>query len=268
MRKIGSLTIIGIAIVVIVGVIFYYEEIREVKVEIPKTNVVVAKKDIPENTVITEDMITVDKRYTKDLLKQKGNITSHIEKVLGKRTRVPLYKNETIKLDRLLNNEPYMNDDYGKKQIEIALYPIDKALNIKKGSFIDIWLEPTEAGIAKAQEQEATTNVPEDEKIKVRKLFEKLQVVTVDNGNFEDIDEKVVKANEKTDEEGVNVPVVITVELYDEDIEKILSIDDTLYNFRVTLYSENKHYKILGDVLERTKKEIEKRNEVKEEPTN
>jgi len=265
LKKISTLTIVAIAIIIIVGVIYYYEEIREVKVEIPRTNVVVATKYIPANTVIEEGMITIEQRYTQDLLKQKDNLTSSIEKVLGKRTRVPLYKNEEIVLDRLIENKPYMNDDYEKKQIEIALYSTDKALNIKEGSFIDIWLEPTSEGLKRQDELDATTNVPEEEKIKPRKILEKVQIATVDNANLEELIKDDLKQNKKTSsnydkESEKNAPTYISIELNDEDIEKIMGVDDRYYQFRITLYSENKEYKVLGEIIE-TKKEVGEQNE-------
>lgn len=261
MKKISTLTVVAIAIIIIVGIIYYYEEIREIKVEIPKTNVVVATKYIPANTVIEEDMITIEKRYTQDLLKQKDNLTSSIDKVLGKRTRVSLYKNEEIVLDRLIENKPYMNADYDKKQIEIALYSTDKALNIKEGCFVDIWLEPTSEGFKRQDELEATTNVPEEKKIKPRKLLEKVQIATVDNSNLVELieaenskkDKKLSSNDDKESEK--NAPTYISIELNDEDIKKIMSVDDRYYQFRVTLYSENKEYKVLGEIIE-GKKEV------------
>lgn len=272
MKRTSILTVIAISILIIVGVVYYYEEIREVKVEIPKTNVVVATKDIPANTVIEEDMITIEQRYTEDLIKQKDILTSHIEKILGKRTRVPLYKNEEIVLNRLIENKPYMNDDYSKRQIEIALYSTDKALNIKEGSFIDVWLEPTKEGLKKQEELNATTNVPEEQKIKTKKILEKIQIATVDNPNLEEITEKTRQEQSKQSQKVSssrdndpkrNAPAYISVELSDENIAKILDVDDRYYQFRITLYSENKEYELVGELIE--KKEAENKEEDNED---
>lgn len=238
MKKASKLTILAVAIIMIVGVVYYYEEIREVKVEIPTTPIVVVKKDIPENTVITKDMVSIEDRYTNDLLKEKDIITSYLDKVVGKRTRVPLYRNETVKLNRLLDNEPYMNsDNLDKKQVAFKIIDTDKALDIESGDYIDVWLEATEDGIVANEVS--------------KKLFEKLQIVSVDNDSHINI-EKNKSTGDKNEKESL-IPIYITVELVDTDIEMLLNIDESLFTYRISYYGDDKFYKVVEEVLENQK---------------
>jgi len=234
LKKVSSLTIIAIAIILIIGVIYYYEEMKEVKVDIATTPVVVVKDDIPENTVITEDMVSIDKRHTNDLLKEQDLITSQLDKVVGKRTRVPLYANETVKLNRILDNEPYMSsDNLNKKQVAFKIVDTDKALDIKKGDYIDIWLEPSKDGIEVSEVS--------------KKLFEKLQIVQLDNDSHNNLG----KSMEKNGETESVTPTYITIELVDTDIEMLLNIDEVLFALRISYYGDDKFYKVVGEVIER-----------------
>ena len=64
--------IVAVALVIIAMVVFYFQNIKQYKADVPVSKILVAKQTIPENTVITEEMIMEDTRYTQDLLKQKA----------------------------------------------------------------------------------------------------------------------------------------------------------------------------------------------------
>jgi Flp pilus assembly protein CpaB len=147
LKKISNKLIIAIALILITGIIFYFQNIKEYEAEVPMASVIVAVKDIPEDTLITKDMVQIEKRYSEDILKQQDYLTSTVEKVVGKRTVTPIYKNEEINQNRLIENQPYMEEKDNEKRTMFTIAittTMDKALNIKEGSFIDIWLQPNQ----------------------------------------------------------------------------------------------------------------------------
>lgn len=226
LKKISKLSITAISIIIIVGIVFYYEEIKETEEEIKTTKIVTAKKYIPENTVITKDMIYLDNRYLKDVEKEKQNIAFKLEDIIGKRTLVPMFENEAVKLSRLIKNKEYMNDNKDKKLITFELANDDKALDIKRGDYIDIWLEPKK---------------DEESKLQARLLFEKLLVVEVDNAEFANIKD--------TDSQEKLIPTYITISLKNQDIDLILNSDKENYTIRTTLYSKNNFYSVINNVI-------------------
>lgn len=226
-KKISRLTIIAISILIVVGLVYYYEEIKEVEIEIGVTKVISAKVDIKENTIITEDMIYIDERFTTDIEKEKNKIILKKEDVIGKRTITPLYANETIKKDRVIENKPYMNIE-DLKQIALELYANDKALDIQKSDYIDIWIEP----VSQDEENEISSQL----------LFEKLYVIDIDNLNYLNV-ENTEKSEEK-------VPYYITIQLNNNDIQTLLNIDENNFNIRVSLYGKEKKQTVIKEVLQ------------------
>lgn len=138
--KVSKLTIIAVCLLLITGIIFYYEEIKETEYKIETVNVVVAIKDIKENTLITSDMIRMESRYKVDISKQTDTILTFSE-ALGKRSKVPLYEGEVVSRNRVIEDKPWMRDK-DEKQISLNLIESDKAINIVIGDYIDIWIEP------------------------------------------------------------------------------------------------------------------------------
>lgn len=225
LKKINKLTIIAISMIIIVGIVFYYEEIKKTELTVSTTKVVAVKKYIKENTVITKDMVYEDERYSADLEKEHKNIVLKKEDVIGKRTVVPLFQNEIIKNDRLIENKTYMNNT-DDKQISLELIDGDKALDLKKGNYIDVWIEPKDN---------------KDEISSAQLLFEKLYVIEVDNADFENI--------KNTNIEEKRIPAHITVQLSNKDIELILNVNKDLYNIRISLYGEEKLYNVVKEVI-------------------
>lgn len=261
MKKVSNKVIIAVCLIVIACVIFYFSEIKDYNVEIPKSGVIIAKDYIPENTVITKDMIIKDARYTQDLLKQKGDLTSKEENIIGKRTRVPIYKDEPINLKRLIENEPYMDDrdNIDKKMFVIAIDNYDKALNIKPGSYIDIWLEPNENGLMA--------------NLVTTKLFDKMKVYGTKTEVYTEAASNG-KSDKKSDDAKESVTTFLTLFLTDDEITKYLDIKDYLVNKRITLHGENVEYQIIKTKLEETTSDAPEKsaaendkNEVAESPT-
>jgi hypothetical protein len=218
---------------------YYYQEVRVVETKTPMSSVIVAKQYIPENTVITDAMIHKESRNNADLMKQKGDLTSKEEKVIGKRTRVPIYANEAVNLQRLMENAPYMDekDDIKKTMFVISIDNTDKALDIKTGSYIDIWGQPTENGsIAGIKESK-----PLFQKLKVYGTKTEVYTETVNNVNGQ-------AGNTKQDAIET-VTTFLTLYLTDAEIATYLDIQPSMINKRVALYGENAEYKIIGDEI-------------------
>ena len=286
MRKISNKIIIAVSLLVIALIIFYFQNVKEYEVEIPLSGVIVAKENIPDNTVITQDMIVKEARYTTDLLKQKGDLTSMEEKVLGKRTRVPIYKNEPVHLKRLLENKPYMEekDSIKKKMFTIAIAEKDKALNIQKGNYIDIWMEFNQNGLMEIAEiQKKLTNLQngvaglqnidqqfgplgkklilygerEAEEGKTDSvyhvsypIFEKLKVYDVKTEVFTEIKDRPDTNNMQDAKE--RVVTYLTLYLSDQEIATYLDIKDWNVTKRIALYGDNAEYSIINEKLENT----------------
>lgn len=233
--NIGKKSILALGLLVLASGIFFYQNQKE---EIPKqTEIIVAKQYIPENTVITNSMLKKEKRQTDDLLKQKGDITGSVEKIVGKRTITPLYKEELVNLNRLTQNKDYMKEKEKKQLFVVPIDTTDRALNIEKGSYIDIWLEPTENSELEGSES--------------LKLFQKLKV-------YDTKTEEYTKATseEKSKETAITY---ITLYLTDDEIVEYLNVKDTLMAKRISLYGKNMDYKIVQEKMKEVKEAKEKK---------
>nr|WP_280922411.1 SAF domain-containing protein [Sedimentibacter acidaminivorans] len=220
------------------AVFYYYEEIKVPEANIETIEVIVATSNIKENTVIKKNMLSIEKRYAEDVLKT-GNIARTYDEVVGKRTIVPLYKNEMINNNRIIENKKYMNNK-DQTQIAISLNEVDKALELHQGDYIDIWLEP----VSQSQDNQ--------EVIEPHKLIEKIQIVSIHDSNYNNIEKekKTVSEDSIITSDTVHVSAYITIEFSDEALKEIYSVDKNLYTLRVTRYGEEKFYSIVGRIIE------------------
>lgn len=225
-NKISNYKILAVCVLLIVGIMYYYEEIKEPDIKLPSQQVAVLVADVPANTVIKESMVVVERRFEDKFLKE-SNIAKSVEEVVGKRTRVPLFKGELINNDRLLINQDYMDESIDKRQISFQINDIDQALNLKKGDFVDVWV------IRNNIESIETT----------RKLFEKLQVVEVVNTN------KVIIGNDEKDKEET-IATYVVLQLDDKGIEELFSIDKNLNDVKISRYKENEQFALLAEKIE------------------
>lgn len=231
--KISKKIMIATVLFVAAGGIYFFQN-AETKAEIPKTTAVIVAKDyIPENTLITEDMVKEDLRNTEDLMKQKGDLTAKFENIVGKRTATPVYKEEAVNMKRLIENQMYMDekDAEGKMLYVIAINSHDRALNIKKGSYIDVWKKPTENGIL--------------EGIKPEKMFEKYKVYETRSEGYSETGK-----NASGDAKESNVTTYLTLYLTDLEIKELLDLKDALVSTRVSLHGENMDYQIAKGKIE------------------
>lgn len=229
MKKISNYTLIGIFILIIVALTFYFVEVREANAEIATVGVVIATQDIDSNQVITADMVKVDNRYTEDQLKEQGNITSELSKVIGKRSKAPIYKGETIKLQRVIENRSYMNPDQEKKGniFSMVVGKTDKALDIKKGDYIDIWLEPNDKALEKYKDS--------------RKLFEKIRIEELKSENH------AIYTQGNNDDEALGY---ILINLDSQETKQLLDVlGSSEFSVRITHYGEHRNYEIETEVF-------------------
>lgn len=223
-------------LVILAAVFYYYEEIKTTEANIETIEVIVAATDIQENTVIKKEMLAIENRYAEDVLKT-GNIAKTYDEVVGKRTVVPIYKGEPVNTVRIIENKNYMNSK-NQTQIPIALNEVDKALILKEGDYVDIWLEPVSQG----QDMQTT--------IEPYKLIEKIQIIRVHDSNYNNIDkQKSASGAENITSNTVYVPSYLTIELPDTVLKELYSIDKNKYNVRVTRYGEEKLFNTIASVI-------------------
>ncbi len=223
-------------LVILAAVFYYYEEIKTTEANIETIEVIVAATDIQENTVIKKEMLAIENRYAEDVLKT-GNIAKTYDEVVGKRTVVPIYKGEPVNTVRIIENKNYMNSK-NQTQIPIALNEVDKALILKEGDYVDIWLEPVSQG----QDMQTT--------IEPYKLIEKIQIIKVHDSNYNNIDQqKTATGAENITSSTVYVPAYFTIELPDAELKELYSIDKNKYNVRVTRYGEEKLFNTIASVI-------------------
>lgn len=225
-NKVSNYKILAVCVLLIVGIMYYYEEIKEPDIKLPSQQVAVLVADVPANTVIEESMVVVERRFEDKFLKE-SDIAKSAEEVVGKRTRVPLFKGELINNDRLLVNQEYMDESIDKRQISFQINDIDQALNLNKGDFVDVWV------IRNNIESLETT----------RKLFEKLQVVEVVNTN------KVIIASDEKDKEET-IATYVVLQLDDKGIEELFSIDKNLNEVKISRYKENEQFALVTEKIE------------------
>ena len=217
--KVSKLTILAICLLLLAGIIYYYENLKEPDYKIETVNVVVAVQNIKENTIITSDMIRLESRYKVDISKQTDTILTYAE-ALGKRTKVPLFEGEVVSKNRVIEDKSWMSEK-DEKQISFNLTENDKAVSIISGDYIDVWREP------KAYKDDAE-NIIEAEKI-----FEKLPVIMVFDSNYQ------VKKSDDF------VPAYITIQLNDVELKQFLETDKNKYNIRIAKYGEDQFYKAI-----------------------
>lgn len=235
-QKVNIYKATAVFLVILAAVFYYYEEIKTLEANIETIEVIVAIGDIPENTIIEKEMLSIEKRYAEDI-KKTVNAAKSYDEVIGKRTVVPIYKGESINNNRIIENKNYMNIK-DQAQISLAINEVDKALELKEGDYIDIWLEPVSQG------QDIQTT------IEPYKLFEKIQIIKVHDSNYNYIDkQKTVTGAENITSSTVYVPAYFTIELPDAELKELYSIDKNKYNVRVTRYGEEKLFNTIASII-------------------
>lgn len=234
-RKVNIFKITAAFLVILAAVFYYYEKVKIPEINLETTEVIIAITDIPENTIIEKEMLTIEKRYSEDIMKT-GIVTQYSE-IVGKRTVVPIYKGELINNKRIIENRAYMNNK-DQTQIALAINEVDKALELKEGDYIDIWLEPVSQG------QDMQTI------IEPHKLIDKIKIIKVHDSNYNNISkQKVVSGAESITSNTVYVPAYLTIELSDTVLKEIYSIEKSKYSIRITHYGEEKMFNTITSII-------------------
>lgn len=206
-----------------------------------RTNVVATAMDIPENTIITEDMLIFQKRYIQDI--NTDTSFNDTAELVGKKTTVPIYKNEIINKFRIVeNNEKLLNKDFA-----ISLDTSDKSLNLSKGTFIDIWKVPVKEGFKKPLAPEM--------------LFKGQYIVDLKNEAY--ISKNQYDSLAVEDKKEIFVPQYILVNLSESEIKEITSIDPSLYNIRIVLHNTNTYFENLKAIQSKIAEENNIQNKSK-----
>lgn len=235
--KFSKLTMLAMFLIIIAGIIFYYEEIdvKEQESLIETTDVIVIADYIPENMIIEKEMLSVEKRYVENI-NVSDDIVVKYDEIVGKRTVVPLYKGEQINKNRLIENKNYMNNEF-QTQTVIQLTDADKALKLQEGDYIDIWIETLSQG----KEGESNSEP--------YKLMDKIEIIKVCNEEYASINS--VKSTETGEIINVSdsfIPKYITIQLTDTELEQLYGISEN-QNVRVSRYGQEKFYNVVSDIL-------------------
>ena len=175
---------------------------------------VIAKQNIAAGLVISEDMIVITEIPTQDIL--EGAIIDPVE-VIGKTATVPLYAKEQI----IPNKITTTIQSPSHKNWTLAIHPLDKALDLKKHTFIDIWLTPTGKGFEKSLEPTP--------------LFQGVKIAGLKNESFL-TQEELPKTAENTNP--IFVPEYAVFNLSEAQVKKLSNINPAIYTIRFALHNE------------------------------
>ena len=192
-----------------------------------KTHVVVASMDISENTEITKEMIKI---VEMDIESVNENLTfKDPSKVLGSSTLVPIFKGEPLNPNRLYPTNDAENEDF-----VLQINPVDKALDIKEGSFIDIWKIPTAKGLEASLTPELVIVGHRVDQVKNESIA-KVEPKKEETKSSE-------AAAEAPAEPISPIPTYLILNMTGTDIQLLTSIDSGKYSIRVALHREGDLY--------------------------
>lgn len=236
-RKNQQLTNGIVVIVVVMGVVTLGSQyLNSAGSSISLVQVPVANQTIIANTVITEDMITIDKRYTEDIKKYnpKEMLAVSPEDIIGMRSTMPIYPGEPINRNRITRNTTAM-DEYsaGLSEVSLVINDGDKGLSFDTGSFVDIWQVPTSGG--------ATIGLTPN------KIISNVQLVGVANSDGMDITNYHPEAI--TSE--TYIPAgYFTVYLTNAQQSALYSVDTKSYTLRVAKHTANDMYNDIQSLMD------------------
>lgn len=170
MKKVKIIAIIA-AVIAGIGIFFFLKEISKPKIA-PHTNVVFAIQDIPENTLITEDMVELRPLVDEDL---HESYMLDTESVIGLAASSDIFANEPIIKNRLVHTGDESNNslayvvENGMRAVSISVNTVTGIENlIRPGNRVDLIVNysyqvPTADG--KGEEKRATKLLAQNKKI-------------------------------------------------------------------------------------------------------
>ncbi|WP_128896644.1 Flp pilus assembly protein CpaB [Longirhabdus pacifica] len=142
MKKKWIIIVVAIAIGMIGTLLIYIENTKRLH----EIDIYVAKVDIPENTKITKEMVTKEKKKSHYLM--DGTLVD--DAMIGQYTTVPIYQHESFLKVKLHDGRVNKSVGYDVKEGErIVSITVDNAESIggvvKAGQFVDlIWVHETQ----------------------------------------------------------------------------------------------------------------------------
>lgn len=235
-NKISKTSSTAVIIVLITGVVTVSVSFLEAaQSKLPMTSVIVASRDIGADTVITSDMVSVDSRYSADLLKQDATacLTSSPEQVVGKRTCVPIYAGETVNKKRLTDNTEAMKNAIGElREISIPMPSEDLGLSLHKGDYIDLYAVPTDDGVKEGL-------LPN----KIANNVEIMTISTSEGMNITDYNPTEINSDSYL------APGYFTVYLDDMEKDALYKMDKKSYSLRIAMHTDNTFYSDSMDAI-------------------
>lgn len=209
-----------------------------------KVEVIVANKDIKENTIITKDMLIFKQKNISEV--DLNNIFKNPTDLVGKVAIVPIYENEIITTKRITDfDEKKLNNDFVLK-----LENNDRNLNIVNGSFIDIWKVPTKKGFELGV-------LPEI-------IFSSEYISDLKNESNLSRDEFLLNIEESD----VFVPEYLVLNLDETKIKEITNINTDIYSIRISLHKDNSYFENINKLQEEAKLNEKKENDENKEIEN
>ena len=202
--------------------------IQHIKINTPEQiAIVAASTEIREGTELTDKVLKV---INVDLSSvDEGSVFKSTGELAGYSALTPMYPEEPIRKQRIYPSSEPKNEDYA-----FQLNTLDRALDIRKGSFIDIWRIPTVKGMSLG--------------LKPDILIASHYVNDVKNENLKSIKEessKSTEAEKKDEGQGSRIPAILILNMRGIDIQTLSSTDPNLYSHRVTLHKRANYYKSL-----------------------
>lgn len=226
-EKFKTKYVVAIGIVGVMSVTLIANSFVE-KIELDKQskkNIIIAKSDISENTIITEEYLTYKEKYVSDA--DIESTFTNPEELIGKVSIVPIYAGEAINTKRIVEQK-YQREN---RDFVYKLSEEDKALDLKEGSFVDIWAIPTGSGYERG--------------LKPTKILPVQYVNEIKNEAFVSEEEfkKPSKEEESKSEEIIFIPSYIIFNFRDSHIDFLKNINPTFYTLRLALHQDSEYAK-------------------------
>jgi hypothetical protein len=216
-------------LIILTFVAFYFKEIKAPSEDIITVPVAFANTEIPANTVISQSMVSL-KEVPEDRLVNEKDYIKDLNSVVGKRSKFLIYKDEVIRDTRLIENKISANNNTtDRKEYSFKIETTEKALNLKEGVFVDIYLVPNSKGLEELKNGEL--------------LFEKRQVLYLKDEQFREYSPELINDQNK---DSVS-PAYIILDFNNTELVKLLSINKNLYDFKIVSYGEHLISKILEE---------------------
>lgn len=253
MKRIKLVAVIA-AIIAGVGIYQLLKDISKPQ-EVPRTQVVVALKDIPKNKVVTEEMVTLRAVATEALL---PNVIKDPESIIGKVLSSNVYEGEQITVNRIVQEDQTENLSYritpGMRAMSLAVSQISGvAFMIKPENRVDVVMTYTKEVPKSGKKADTRPEETAEENTAVNQTAAEKSTTANKNLPEDDIDDeteddteiitysryllqnvRVLAVDAVMSEKGATEYVTVTMEVTPEDVLKVTNVDSQ-YRIRLVL---------------------------------